>query len=110
MPIAARSSIGVSPYVVGTATSGVDYQSINSSVIIPDGQAAVAIGFKPIHDLATEPAESVILTLIPSPNYNIGVATATARIQDNDVDTDHDGVSDAQEILNGTNPRDAASH
>ena len=96
--------------VGGTAANGVDYQPINSSVVIPDGKGTAAVTFRPIHDLKTEPTESVTLTLTPSPNYNIGVSTATATIRDNDVDTDHDGVSDAQEILNGTDPRDATSH
>jgi hypothetical protein len=94
----------------GTAVNGVDYQPINGSIVIPDGKATAAITFRPVHDLNTEPAKSVILKLTPSPNYSIGVASATATIRDHDVDTDREGVSDAQELLNGTNRLDPLSH
>ena len=87
-----------------------EFQQALRSVEWVDGKATAAVTFTPINDLLTEPTETVTLKLISSPNYNIGVSTATATIRDNDADTDHDGVSDAQEILNGTNPRDANSH
>ncbi len=96
--------------VVNFSVNGVDYQPINGSIVIPEGKATAAITFRPVHDLNTEPAKSVILKLTPSPNYSIGVASATATIRDHDVDTDRDGVSDAQELLNGTNRLDPLSH
>lgn len=96
--------------VSGTAANGVDYQPIDGTVVIPDGKNTATVAFRPIDDLDTEPIETVILTLTPSPNYSIGVGSVQASLRDNDYDMDRDGVSDAQEILNGTNPLDAKSH
>jgi hypothetical protein len=77
--------------VTGTATNGVDYAKLTGSVVIPGGAASALIPVKVIDDKLKEPAETVIVTIIPycpGPlpcTYNNGTpATATVTIYDND--------------------------
>jgi N-acetylneuraminic acid mutarotase len=69
----------------GTATNGVDYDTINSPVIIPAGQASIDVIVNPHDDAVAENLESITLTLVSQANYAIGAASnATIRIADND--------------------------
>jgi len=72
--------------VAGTARNGSDYQRLSGSVLLPQGQAAVAIRVTPINDLRHESAEAVILTLRPSAAYSVEPAQRSAfvTILDND--------------------------
>lgn len=67
-------NLQVSYLVSGTATNGVDYTAIPSTVTIPNGQRSASIIITPIADNITEGDETVILTLDPDPNgiYTIG--------------------------------------
>jgi hypothetical protein len=67
----------------GTATGGSDYVNFNSSgVTIPSGQSFLEITVTPLVNApATEPAETVILTLSASAQYTLGATTeATVTI------------------------------
>ncbi|HWN96434.1 MAG TPA: Ig-like domain-containing protein [Methylomirabilota bacterium] len=79
----------------GTASNGVDYESLPHSVEIPAGQRGARIVVVPIDDALVEGAESVVLTLVPPvciaifpppPDcYLVGRQdTARAVIRDND--------------------------
>ncbi|MBL1173689.1 Calx-beta domain-containing protein [Pantanalinema sp. GBBB05] len=79
------TALTVTYTIGGTATNGIDYTpTLARSVTIPAGQSSVNITIPPIDDTATELDESVILTLVNSPNYNVGATTATITIADND--------------------------
>jgi len=70
----------------GTATSGVDYQTIASPVTIPAGSLSTTITVTPIDDQIWEGPETVVATLTPNVRYTIGVASAaTVTIADNEV-------------------------
>ena len=85
-----NSDLRVSLAIGGTASNGVDYQTIADSVVIPAGHEAAPIVIIPIDDDIPEPLESVIITLRPPataslPQYTIGLPyRAAAVIADND--------------------------
>nr|WP_316829064.1 Calx-beta domain-containing protein [Pedobacter miscanthi] len=77
----------VSYTVSGTATSGVDYTSIGTTVTIPAGQTTVTVSVPVIDDNIAEGTEMVILTMTPATsNSSITANTtpATVNITDND--------------------------
>jgi hypothetical protein len=95
--------------VSGTATSGEDYNSIETSVTIPAGSSSISIAVMPIDDALSEEDETVIVTLAASANYSIGSpGSATLTIADGQTptDTDHDGMPDSWESSFGLNPND----
>ena len=53
--------------IAGTASNGVDYDSLPGTVIIPAGAASAQITVTPIVDTNLDPPETVVLQLIPSP-------------------------------------------
>ena len=63
----------------GTATMGVDYAAVLTSVTIPPGADSVPVSIVPLQDDVTEGAEFVMLALSPSPAYCIETP-ADARI------------------------------
>jgi hypothetical protein len=68
----------------GTATAGVDYSSIGTSVTIQAGQLSVTRTVTPIDDATIEAAETVVLTLA-SGSYVIGTPnSATVTITSNE--------------------------
>lgn len=66
--------------VGGTATPDSDYAAIGGEVTIPDGESSVTITVAPIDDLIGEVAETVVLTLSPSPSYLLVASRRTARV------------------------------
>ena len=68
----------------GTASNFFDYQTISSQVIIPAGQASATVTITPVADGLVEPAETVILTITPTPaTYLVGAQdSATVTITD----------------------------
>ena len=68
----------------GTATNFFDYQTISSQVTIPAGQTSATVTITPVADALIEPAETVVLTIDPSPTtYLVGAQnTATVTIAD----------------------------
>lgn len=71
--------------LTGTATNGVDYVTDPLTAIIPAGETNVMVVITPIDDLHSDPAETVILTLVGTADYNTGSPTAaTGIIVDNE--------------------------
>ncbi len=80
-----NGSLSVYLAINGTATPGADYVPLDSVVVIPDGASSVSLDLIPFDDLHVEPAEDVILTLLPGTNYSIGSpGQARVTIQDDD--------------------------
>lgn len=73
----------VSFLISGTATNGVDYESIPASILIPAGQAAVNVIIRPYADTLVEFDEQVRLELLGSTSYLLSAsAAATVAIED----------------------------
>ena len=71
--------------VGGTASSGVDYTSIGTSVIIPATAASAVVNVTVIDDLLVEASETVIATLAANAAYTVdSPSSATVTIGDND--------------------------
>jgi len=71
--------------LTGTATNGVDYTSVPLTAIIPAGETNVIITIEPINDDESEPSETVVLTLVSTPEYDLSPpASALIGIVDND--------------------------
>nr|WP_321405449.1 Ig-like domain-containing protein [uncultured Carboxylicivirga sp.] len=76
--------------ITGSATSGVDYNAITSSITLPANQASVTVPVEVIADILVEEDETVILTITGSDNADHTIGTsdqATITITDNDVAT-----------------------
>ncbi|WP_443943537.1 Calx-beta domain-containing protein [Pedobacter sp. AW1-32] len=76
--------------VTGTATSGVDYTSIGTSVTIKAGDKTATVSVPVLDDLLAEGNETVILTMAAATNnaaITASTTPATVNIADNDVAT-----------------------
>ncbi|MCE9612044.1 MAG: PKD domain-containing protein [Chthoniobacter sp.] len=77
--------------VSGTATSGSDYQSLGTSVVIPAGALSAPLNITPINDAAVEGTETVTVTLSTNANYIRAPSSAdyagTINLLDDDVAT-----------------------
>ncbi len=86
-----RNTSTVGPLTVnftvgGTATSGVDYTAIGTSVIIPAGSSTADITVTPLDDTIYEGSETVVAALSTSTLYSLGTpSSATVTIADNEV-------------------------
>jgi N-acetylneuraminic acid mutarotase len=78
------AALTVNLAVAGTATNGVDYNQIFSTVTIPAGAASVVVPVTVKDDTLVEGAETAILTVTPGTGYTVGTASATVTIADND--------------------------
>lgn len=71
--------------ISGTATNGVDYQTLSGTVVIPDTQLGANLVMTPIDDALPEGTETVTLTVLPGTGYGVDrPASATFEIADND--------------------------
>ena len=83
----------------GTATGGVDYAAVGSSVVIPAGAASADIAITPVGDNLVEGDETVIITLAADPAYAIGAtSTGTVTIADQPVLTVSVPTPNASEV------------
>ncbi|MFO1497847.1 MAG: Calx-beta domain-containing protein [Verrucomicrobiota bacterium] len=83
VPADASQSSGT--VTIPAAISGVDYQPLPSSFVIPAGRKSITITIQPIDDQAVEGREHVTVKLRPSAAYNINAPDqATVVISDND--------------------------
>lgn len=72
----------------GSATNGVDYESLTGMVVLAAGQSSVQITLRVIDDRLVERTEDVVLTLLDDPAYLVSrTRQATVRIQSDDVAT-----------------------
>ena len=78
------SSLTVNFAVSGSATAGVDYANLGTSVVIPAGSASATIAVNVIDDAIYEGSETVVVTLTANPAYIIGSSSATVTIADDD--------------------------
>jgi len=64
--------------ISGTASTGVDYLALGSSIVIPAsvGNRSVTLNLFPQNDVLSEGDEQVVLTLLPDPAYVIDKPTA----------------------------------
>ena len=97
--------------VSGTATNGVDYQTLPGSVTIPAGATSANIVVTPIDDSLQESFETVVLTLTPNSTYTLAggyplgpLPTATATIIDDD--TVYVSISASDATATENNPAD----
>lgn len=71
--------------VSGTAANGSDYETIPDTVVIPEGEASLAVPVIPIDDPIQEFMESVQLSLIAAPGATLSTnSQGTVTIIDND--------------------------
>ena len=80
--------------VTGTATAGVDYVPLDSTVEIPEGASSASIEVTPIDDDLLETDETVVVTLTGTSDSRAPVgdpAVATVTIVDDDSAGDNDG-------------------
>jgi hypothetical protein len=71
--------------VSGTATPGSDYVALSSPATILAGTFSTTLTITPIDDAIVEPTETVIVTLLASPDYIVATqSVATVSILDND--------------------------
>jgi len=78
-----NSPLTVNLSISGSAVNGQDYQSINSSLLLPAGADSALVSVLPIP--ATQPVglKTAVINLLPSASYNVGSLTsAVVAIQD----------------------------
>jgi N-acetylneuraminic acid mutarotase len=71
--------------VTGTATNGVDYETLSGTLTIAAGRSTASLVVAPKDDALVEGTETVTITLLNQDGYTLGSpAAATAPILDND--------------------------
>jgi uncharacterized delta-60 repeat protein len=69
----------------GTAIPLGDYAPVSQTVRIPANSATATVMITPVDDMHRENAETVILTILPSPDYNLGASSqSVVTISDQD--------------------------
>lgn len=84
----------------GTATPGDDYVGLLSTAFIPEGSTQALVDIEVLNDGLQEGTETVMVTLLESPDYRISyqLARATILIEDDDGENSlvlNQGISDA---------------
>lgn len=104
------NALGVTLSFAGTAKVGTDYAPLPQTVVIPAGTNSVAIQLTPISNGIADGDKSVIVSLVAAADYETLIpASASVVIVDQDRDSDGDGLSDAAELLAGTDAHDPDS-
>lgn len=79
------TALTVNYVLSGTATNGLDYPTLPTSIVIPVGQTSVTLPINVLDDALLEGNETVILTLAAGTGYSLGTSrTGTITIADND--------------------------
>ena len=82
--------------VSGTATNGIDYNSLNGIATFTANSSTTTININPLDDSGFEGNETVVLTLVNNASYVVGSANnATVVIADNDLPTITINANDA---------------
>ena len=83
---ATTSSLTVNVSLTGTATNGIDYTTIPTTVTFAAGSSTALINLNVTDDTLVEGSETAILTVTSGTGYTIGTsASATVNIADNDL-------------------------
>lgn len=94
--------------VSGTATSGADFQSIGTQVVIPAGAVSAPVTIAPLNDAAVEGTETVSVSLSTNANYIRAPATAdfagTINLLDDDIATVTAVATDPNAAEAGSDP------
>jgi N-acetylneuraminic acid mutarotase len=77
-PLTVNLSVG------GTASNGIDYQTLPSSITFPVGAAQVQLPVTVIDDADTDSPETISVSILASDLYGIGTGSGVIRINDND--------------------------
>ena len=81
-------AINVGYAMSGTASNGVDYTALSSSVRLEEGQSSAVVTVTPLDDGLIEDPETVILTLLPGSRYTPGISSiATVTLVSEDIPT-----------------------
>lgn len=79
----ANAPLTVNYAITGTASNGVDYLYLAGTTNFDVGVSNIVIPVVPIDDNRPEPTETVVLTVLPSPDFYLGLTnTATVTIAD----------------------------
>lgn len=78
----ASQSLTVQLSISGTATPGLDYLSLPSSITFAPDQKTIELLVQPLADDLREPTETVQIALQSNPEYDLGTASATVNILD----------------------------
>ncbi len=70
--------------ITGTATPGADYVALPGSFVFAAGSTSAVVTVTPLDDLFVEVNETVLMTLLPDPNYLVGTAPNSVTLRDDD--------------------------
>ncbi len=106
LPNAPTTDFPIDYNILGTATNGVDFEMVDTDIIIPAGDTAVMVDIIPIADGLMEPLESIIFDVEINPCKR---DTFTIFIRDNDLEgpglfPDTTSCPSDTIILDGTSP------
>jgi hypothetical protein len=94
----------------GTATFGVDYQALPTSVTVPAGSASTTLTLRPMDDSLVEGTESATVRPLAGAGYQVGSnSSVTLSILDNDLATWNDqfanriNLTGSSTTITGTN-------
>jgi hypothetical protein len=94
----------------GSAANGLDYLPVPGTIVIPAETNSVALRLIPIANGVADGGRIATLNLVPHASYQIqSPGSDTLLIADQDSDSDGDGMSDAAELLAGTDASDPES-
>jgi hypothetical protein len=88
----------------GSASNGIDYEFVASSVSIPAGASSQLLEFRPLADNVVEGSESINLEILPSASYSVGAANSTSLSLLDDPPRVSIIVNDAEALELGLNP------
>ncbi len=93
----------VSLSIAGSATNGTDYSTLPSQVTFTSGNSRLRLDVLPLSDNLPEAPETVILSLLSSPNYAIDPSASSGTVRIVDALT---GTGDVQVTLTWNSPDD----
>ncbi len=91
--------------IAGTATPGLDYTALGSTVVIATGSRTANVAVSPLPDALVEGVETVVMSIGADPSYAVGATnTATVNIADVPLPVVTLSVSDAAAAESSADP------